>query len=359
MKSLSHEAHEAYEAYEASGAQAAHAAVASRGLGENENGRPARDAARLTDRIAPTRPVRHRGLSYTRKQFVAGWGVITPFLLAFLLVFALPVFQAVRDSLYTQVPVGGGLFGGGGMVDQFVGLANFRAVITNRNFWAGMGRVLVYAAIQIPIMIGVALVLAMVLDSYLVRRVGGFRLAYFLPFAIPGAIAAMLWTYMYNPSISPFTPFLPEGTRIVTQNTVIFAMANMTTWTFTGYNMLIFLAALQAIPHDLYEAARIDGATGWQIATRIKLPILGPAALLTVLLSIVGTIQLFTEPTLLQSQHHWMGFDYTPMMMAFNSLMGVITPSGRGPASAISVVMALLAGVLAAIYALVQRKLSR
>ena len=78
-------------------------------------------------------------------------------------------------------------------------------------------------------------------------------------------------------------------------------MANITTWTFTGYNMLIFLAALQAIPHDLYEAARIDGANGFQVAMKIKLPNVRGAALLAMLLSIVGTIQLFNEPQIMST----------------------------------------------------------
>ena len=119
---------------------------------------------------------------------------------------------------------------------------------------------------------------------------------------------------------------------------------------------MVFLAALQAIPGDLYEAARIDGASGFKISTKIKIPLVRGAALLAVLLSISGTIQLFNEPTVMQTHTSWMGNDYTPMMLAYNTAMGQITPSGSGPASAVSIMMALVAGVLAVIYALVQRK---
>ena len=127
-------------------------------------------------------------------------------------------------------------------------------------------------------------------------------------------------------------------------------MANITTWTFTGYNMLIFLAALQAIPHDLYEAARIDGANGWQIATKIKLPNVRGAALLAMLLSIVGTIQLFNEPQIMSTADPGISKAYTPMMMAMNTSQGTITPSGDGPASAIAIVMALIAGTRCAVH---------
>ena len=170
---------------------------------------------------------------------------------------------------------------------------------------------------------------------------------------------AIMWGYLYIPEVSPFAGSLPtiEGQPFFLSPPVILAsMANMTTWTYTGYNMLIFLAALQAIPGDLYEAARIDGANGWQITTKIKIPLIRGAALLAVLLSIIGTIQLFNEPAVMRTIASWMGNDNTPMMMAYNTMMGAITPSGAGPASAISILMALVAGALAVIYAIVQRK---
>src|SRR5699024_9873250 len=170
-----------------------------------------------------------------------------------------------------------------------------------------MARVVGYAAFQIPVMILSALVLALLLDSFIVRRPGLFRLSFFLPYAIPGVIAAMMWLYLYTPEVSPFLPYLPDSVNLMAPSTVLASMANMTTWTYTGYNMLIFLAALQAIPHDLYEAARIDGASGFQVATKIKIPLVRGAALLAVLLSIIGTIQLFNEPTIMASANPRVG----------------------------------------------------
>lgn len=219
-----------------------------------------------------------------------------------------------------------------------------------------MGRVALFGLVQIPLMIGSGLFLALLLDSFIVRRVAFFRLAFFLPYAVPGVIAAMMWAYLYTPQLSPFLEYLPDGTNFMAPNVIILSMANMTTWTFTGYNMLIFLAALQAIPRELYEAAAMDGATGFQVATRIKIPLMRGAALLAILLSIIGTVQLFNEPVIMQSVNQWMGNDYTPMMLAYNSLMGQVTPSGSGPASAISLLMAIIAGALAAIYAFAQRQ---
>ena len=292
-----------------------------------------------------------------------GWAFMAPFFIMFLLVFAVPICVAIYQSFFRQVASGGGLYGSGELENQFVGFDNFTMVITSTDFWTGMGRVVVYAAFQIPIMIISALVLALVLDSFLVRRVGFFRLSYFLPFAIPGIVAAMVWLYIYTPELSPIVKFFDSfGIHIdfmAPGAPILASMANMTTWTYTGYNMLIFLAALQAIPHELYEAARLDGATSWQIVRQIKVPMVSSAALLAVLLSIIGTIQLFNEPAVMYSSNRWMGNAYTPMMMAYNTMFGQISPGGDGPASAISIVMALVAGGLAVIYALLQRKTVR
>lgn len=291
-----------------------------------------------------------------------GWAFMAPFTLAFLLVFLIPIALSIYKSFFKVVSTSGGLYGGGDLTNHFVGLQNYTDVITNHRFWLGMLRVLGYTAIQVPIMIIAALALALVLDSYLTKHVTVYRLGYFLPFAIPGIVAAMIWLYLYSPEISPFVSLLRNiGIPIdfMAPKVILASMANMTTWTYTGYNMLIFLAALQAIPSELSEAARIDGATGFQIVMKVKVPLVRCAALLAVLLSIVGTIQLFNEPTVMSVVNPWMGADYVPMMMAYNTMMGTLTPSGDGPASAVSIVMAVVAGVLAVVYALVDRKVSK
>nr|WP_300341195.1 sugar ABC transporter permease [Actinomyces sp.] len=287
-----------------------------------------------------------------RRANLYGWVFSAPFTILFAITFAVPIFVSLYQSLFTT-KAAGGLYGGGERVTSFVGLDNFQAVVTSAAFWTGMGRVLVYAAFQIPIMIGSALVLALLLDSFLVKRVTVFRLGYFLPYAIPGVVAAMVWLYIYSPELGPLSSL--TGISFFSPKVLLASMANITTWTFTGYNMLVFLAALQAVPTDLYEAARLDGASGFQIATRIKIPMLSGATLLTVLLSIIGTIQLFNEPTIMASSQSWMGKSYTPMMMAYNTMM--TSPGDPHTASAISIVMAVIAGLLAAIYSLVQTRL--
>lgn len=290
-----------------------------------------------------------------------GWIFMAPFTLLFLLIFIIPIIVSLVTSFFQLKATGGGAFGGGEKHNVFVGFDNFIYVLTSSDFWAGIGRVILYTVFQVPVMIFAALALALLIDSYLVKRVAIFRLGYFLPYAVPGVVAAIIWMYIYTPGVSPFNSiaglFGAEfPIDFFGHKMVIVSMANMTTWTFTGYNMLIFLAALQAIPHDLYEAARLDGATGFQIVTKIKIPMVRGAALLAILLSIVGTIQLYNEPQVLSSANAWMEYNYTPMMMALSTAKGQITPGGDGPASAIAIVMALIAGVLAVLYFLVDKK---
>lgn len=312
----------------------------------------------------PTEPTR-KGKGSTaasRREARFGWGFALPFLISFIVVIIIPIGVSIYRSFFKLAPVGTGLFGGGESVNKFVGFENYQQVVANPHFWEGLGRVLLYSAIQIPVMTIMALVFALLLDSFLTRHVTIYRLGYFLPFAIPGIVAAMVWLYLYTPEISPIVKGLGAigiDVNFMSSNVILASMANMTTWTYTGYNMLIFLAALQAIPQELYDAASIDGASSWQIVRKIKIPMVGGALLLSVLFSIIGTVQLFNEPTVMETVNSWMGKDYTPMMMAYNTMMGTLSPTGDGPASAITMLMALIAGSLAVVYALVQRRLSR
>ena len=134
------------------------------------------------------------------------------------------------------------------------------------------------------------------LDSTVVRFKAFFRLAFFVPYAIPGIIAALLWGYLYDPALSPIVKGI-SGLGLGTPDflgarAVLWSIANIATWAWTGYNMLIIFAALQAIPTDIYESARIDGSSGFHIAWHIKIPLVAPALVLTGIFSIIGTLQL-------------------------------------------------------------------
>ncbi|UNX55184.1 sugar ABC transporter permease [Georgenia sp. TF02-10] len=304
----------------------------------------------------PTAPTRPRAGARRRSEARTGWLFLLPFGLLFTLVFLIPIVVSVYNSFFSTRRSSLGL---AAPETVFVGLSNYVDVLTSSQLWLGMGRVVGYAAVQIPIMILAALALALLLDSVAARHVTFYRLAYFLPYAIPGVIAAMVWTYLYQPNLSPIVQALHAvglDVNLLAPGTVLGSMANITTWTFTGYNMLIFLAALQAVPRELYEAARMDGASEWRIVRAIKVPMLRGATMLAVLLSIIGTIQLFNEPTVMRRSAAFIDSQYTPMMMAYDQAFGPAANSGA--AATVSIVMAAVAGVLAWAYTVVSRRTS-
>ncbi|MEO8222058.1 MAG: sugar ABC transporter permease [Specibacter sp.] len=276
------------------------------------------------------------------------WGLLVPFLLFFAATYIVPIIYTVVKSLYSEKS-GGGL-GLGAPKTVFAGFDNYLKVFASADFWEGMGRVLLFGIIQVPFMVVFALLLSLVLDSIKHKVKGFFQFAFFLPYAVPGVIAALLWAYLYVPQLSPVVQGLTSigiPADFLAPGTLLFSMANITTWCWTGYNMIILISALQAIPTDQYEAARLDGANEWQIATKIKVPNLRGAIGLTVLMSIVGTIQLFNEPTIIKTVSSNIDSNYVPMMMAYNT---AFTAGDTGYSGAIAITMSMVAGILVYIY---------
>ena len=160
--------------------------------------------------------------------------------------------------------------------------------------------------IQVPVMLVLALLFALALDSGLLRlRAACSGWASSCPYAVPSVVATLMWGYLYGPDFGPFAQLAREARHLpaphfLSDGWMLGCLANIVTWEFTGYNMIILYAALRAIPHELYEAAAVDGAGAWRIAWSIKIPALRPALLLCLIFSVIGSFQLFNEPNLLQ-----------------------------------------------------------
>ena len=274
----------------------------------------------------------------------AGWApamFLAPFGLLFALFFLLPIGYAVYES-FLKVHVSGLGLGPGSTTTVFAGLANYGQVFSDSSFLQGVSRVLLFAVVQIPVMLLFATLLALLLDSAAARFKRFFRLAFFLPYGIPGVIAAILWSFLYLPGLSPVVAALHGagfGTvNFLGTNSVLWSIANIVTWEYTGYNMLIIYAGLQAIPADLYEAARLDGASEWRVATRIKLPLVTSSLVLTAVFSIIGTLQLFSEPQVLRAITDNISSSYTPNLLAYTQ---AFTANNPNYAAAIAVVLAI------------------
>lgn len=297
-------------------------------------------AASQTVAGAPSRPrvARRRRASSSAR---AAWLLLGPFLLGFAVFYVAPIVVALVKS-FTAVTRASTY---GRPVEVFAGLGNYTAALGDAGFTGSVGRVLLFGVVQIPVMLGLALLLALALDSAVVRLRRFFRLAFFLPYAVPGVIAAVMWGFFYAPNLSPVNQLLdPLGIHpdLLSGHVILFSIANIVTWTFTGYNMLILYSSLQAIPPQLYEAARLDGASGWAIAWRIKVPIIAPSLVLTGVFSIIGTFQLFTEPQVMTGVSSAVSSSYTPSMAAYAQ----ISAQNYGLGAAMSVLVTLLIAVL-------------
>jgi multiple sugar transport system permease protein len=278
--------------------------------------------------VPPSRAVRHRA---ALAVFLLPFGVL------FALFYVIPILYAIYQSLLTIEREG--TFGPA--VQVFGGLTQYIAVFQNEPFWASVLRVLAFGAVQVPIMLGVALTLALLLDSPLVRGTKFFRLAFFAPYAVPAVIAAIMWGFLYSPNLSPFTA-VTSSFNFLSAETVLWSIANVVTWVYVGYNMLIIYSALLSIPSEIYEAARLDGANQLRIAWSIKIPLVAPALVLTGIFSIIGTLQLLAEPQVFASFSSAVTSTFTPNLTIYSTA----SVPNMSLAAAMSVVLALATFVL-------------
>lgn len=291
-----------------------------------------RGAVRL-DRAPRTR----RGTSLWRPILI----FVAPFGVLYVLFYVIPIAFAVYQSLFTVERQG--TFGPA--TEVFGGLSQYVRVFQASSFWASVGRVLLFGAVQVPVMLGLALLFALLLDSPLLRGKKFFRLAFFAPYAVPGVIAAIMWGFLYTPSLSPFGA-LTSSVNLLSGDIVLWSIANIVTWVYVGYNMLIIYSSLLAIPQEIYEAARLDGANNGQIALRIKVPLVMPAIIMTAVFSIIGTLQLLAEPQTLRSFSTAISSTYTPNLAVYTTAS---TPN-YNLAAAFSVVLALATFVLSFVF---------
>jgi len=267
---------------------------------------------------------------------------LIPFVLPFVLFYLVPIGYAIWQSFRVVRRTGGQY---GTSYTTFGGFEQYGQVFHNHEFWASIDRIGLFGVVQVPVMLFVALIMALLLDTPVLKLTSFFRIAAFMPYAVPGVIAAIMWSYLYSPQLSPVVDLLKDvGLRpdFLGPGAVLWSAANISTWLWTGYNMLILFSALQSIPQELYEAAKIDGASNWSIAWRIKVPIIVPSIILTTVFSIIGTLQLYAEPAVLRQISSNISSTYTPNMLAY----AVASGNNYQQAAAISVVIALITFVL-------------
>src|SRR5690349_8013183 len=249
-----------------------------------------------------------------RRRSWKGWQFVGPFMVVFALVFLAPFASSIYLSPYKN-RLGGG--------DSCGGLDNYRQAIQDSQFWSAFGRVAVVLVVQVPIMLFLALLVALAIDSGRLYGKAFFRIAIFLPYAVPAVVATFMWGFMYSNQFGlvgnineAFGITLPEP---LSANLALASIGNIVTWEFVGYNMLIFYSALRVVPASLYESAEIDGAGAFRIITAIKLPAIRGALVITTIFSVIGSFQLFNEPAIMRPlARNVLTSDYTPNMYAYS-----------------------------------------
>ena len=275
---------------------------------EQDNQAGASQAAQ--ERKQRSRAVRNRRL----RRVVIPYLFLMPFLVLFLVFLVLPLAYALGISLFENRLVGGLVF---------VGADNYLRAIGDPAFLGGVFRMVKFGVFQVPIMLGLALLLALVLDGGVVWFRSVFRLGIFVPYAVPSVVATLVWGYLYGQDFGPIAQLAErlglQAPNFLSDSLVLGSLANIVTWQFTGYNMIILYAALQAVPGELRDAGAVDGARGWQVAWYIKIPLILPALFLTAVFSIIGTFQLFNEAQILQPQAPGaISESFTPNLYAYS-----------------------------------------
>jgi multiple sugar transport system permease protein len=227
----------------------------------------------------------------------AAWWFVAPALVVIGVFFFVPVLGGLALSLtdfdlYALADLGN---------LRFVGLQNYGRLLTTPLFWQALGNTLYFVVVGVPLSIAVSLGTALLLHCRLVRCRAFFRTALFAPVVTTVVAVAVIWRYLFDTRYGwlnyalgalgvPAIDWLGDP-RWAMPAIIVFAV-----WKSYGYNMVILLAGLQGIPAELYEAARIDGASAWRQFRHVTLPMLTPIGVMVSILTIAGYFQLFAEP---------------------------------------------------------------
>ncbi len=251
---------------------------------------------------------------------VAPWLFVAPALLLAAGLLAAPILYTLWLSVRGRAVTGGGL---GVVSETFVGFDNYLRVLGDTALYAGFGRLLLYAAIAVPGTMLLALLFALLLDNPSTRLGRLSRITIFVPYAVPGVIAALMWGFLYLPGVSPFLAITDalglDRPDLMGPDSIFFAVANVSIWGAVGFNMVILYTSLRGLPQELYDAARLDGCSELQLALRIKLPLIVPGLVLTGLFSVIGALQVFSEPNTLMTLTNAIGSDWVPMMLVYRN----------------------------------------
>jgi ABC-type sugar transport system permease subunit len=234
------------------------------------------------------------GLTYRIQRYSAPYVFVSPFIILFLVFGLYPLTKSLILSFYIT---------NGPKSRVFVGLANFLFLVSDKDFHTAVWNTSVFAFFSVFLQLPLSLGLALLLNSRLVRARNFFRIAFFSPHLVGQVFVAVLFSVIFIPQYGLLNRFLhavidlPLSTKWLANPALVMPALVMTAlWMYVGFNMIYFLAALQAVDADLYDAAKVDGANAFQRFRHVTLPGIRPVAVFVMVLSTIGSFQLFELP---------------------------------------------------------------
>jgi multiple sugar transport system permease protein len=227
----------------------------------------------------------------------AGWLFLAPFGIFYVLFLVWPVIYMFITSFFHTTLVKPG-FG------TFAGLANYQEMLTKPEFWSSLWHTIQFTLYTVPPLVILAFVFA-ILANRVRRGQWFFRLAFFVPFILPSAAIALIWFFIFTPTTGLWNGFqtwlgaADPSPVLGTPALAMIGIAITTIWWTIGFNFILYLAGLQDIPRELYEAAAVDGASTWQQIRSITLPLLSRTTTLVILLQIIASLKIFDQVYLL------------------------------------------------------------
>ncbi len=226
-----------------------------------------------------------KATSRERSEFKWGWAFIIPTMLGLIILNIIPIFQTIYKSFFKT-----GDFGWGNI---FVGLENYQKMFADSQVWQALINTIKYAIVEVPFSIAISLVLAVLLNRKMRGR-SAYRTIFFLPMVAAPAAVAMVWRWLFNADFGLINHVFGVHVNWVSDpNIAIFSIAIIGVWSIIGYNMVLFLAGLQEVPGDYYEAADIDGASGVRQFFSITLPLISPTIFFVLITRVIGAFQVF------------------------------------------------------------------
>jgi multiple sugar transport system permease protein len=232
------------------------------------------------------------GQTAGKRRDFTGFAFVLPFLIAYGLFLIWPIILGFRMSFYNWSLTGAG-------TDQFFGLANYRELLADANFWASLRNTILFTVLSTPPLVILALALALLANRAIPAR-WLFRLAFVAPYLLPVSVVTIIWTWIYQPGFGLINQYLTgiglnEVNWLGQAGVAMLSIVITTVWWTIGFNFILYLAGLQEIPRDVYEAAATDGAGSWEQLRSITVPLLMPTTLLVFALQLLASLKVFDQ----------------------------------------------------------------